>query len=264
MPERRAPGGRPGEPPLGGDPSEWDRPLTEEDAPWQPVWALGARFTHPARRRPPPGADRRTPLHRELSRAPLEGVGGRAWHWVTVVGALAALLVALRLFAGGADPVGAPEGWHSFAAEGYAGALPANWRHVGGGSLDYLVVEVPTPPEPTGPGGRRRVTGPPTLAYPAVTIAGCRAEADSPGEAQRLWAQELRSGGASLSVTRIVDVEGRGYQMLEVRTADGVTQRTLPVSEGGCAREFSLTPIEGVVDVEEFSDVLETLRLGTK
>ena len=264
MPERESPEEHRGESPEGTHASEWDRPLTEEDAPWQAVWTLGGRFAHPARRRPPAGADRRRPLSQELSRSRLEGLGGRAWHWLATLGALAALLLGLRLLAGGAEDAAVPAGWRAFAAEGYAGALPSNWRHVGGESLDYLVVAAPAPAEPTGPGGRRRVTGPPAHGYPAVTISGCRPPAESPGEAQRLWAEELRRGGAALSVTRIVEVEGRGYQLLEVVTPAGVTQRALPVSEDGCAREFSLTPVGGVVGVEEFSAVLETLRLGAR
>ena len=126
------------------------------------------------------------------------------------------------------------------------------------------MVEVPAPAEPTGPGGRRRVTGPPALGYPAVTISGCRPPAESPGEAQRLWSEELRRSGGALSVTRVVEVEGRGYQLLQVVTPVGVTWRALPVSADGCAREFSLTPVEGVVGVEEFFAVLETLRLGAR
>ena len=264
VPCEGAPGGRTGETPGGPDPSEWDRPLGEEDAPWQPVWALGGRFTHPGRRPPAPGANRRAPLHRELSRPRLGGVGGRAWHWLAVALALAALLAALRLLAGGAQEAGVPAGWHAFAGDGYRGALPPNWRHVDGAALDYLIVEVPATAEPTGPGGRRRVTGPPAHAYAAVTIGPCRPAAVSDGEAQRRWAEELRAGGAALSVTRIVEVEGRGYQLLEVVTAAGVSWRLLPVSVDGCAREFALTPVEGAVGVEEFSAVLGTLRLGAE
>lgn len=262
MPERAAPREQPEEAPRGTHASEWDRPLTEEDAPWQAVWTLGGRFAHPGRRRPPPDASRRLPMSRELSRSRLEGIGGRAWHWLATLGALATLLLTLRLLAGGAGEAAVPAGWHAFAADGYAGALPPSWRHIGAESLDYLVVAVPAPAEPTGPGGRRRVTGSPALGYPAVTIGGCRPRADFPGETQRLWLEELRRGGAALSVTRTVEVEGRSYQLLEVVTPGGVTQRALPVGADGRAREFSLTPIEGVVGPDEFAAVLETLRLG--
>ncbi len=41
-----------------------------------------------------------------------------------------------------------------------------------------------------------------------------------------------------------------------------MTQRVLPVSDDGCARELTLTPIDGVVDVDAFVAVLATLRLG--
>ena len=259
MPDRR-----PGEAPAGSDPSEWDRPLGEDDAPWQPVWALGGRFTHPGRRRPPPGAGRRAPLDQELSRPRLGGLGGRAWHWLAAALALAALLALLRLLAPGAGEAGVPPGWRAFAGEGYRGALPPNWRHVEGASLDYLVVEAPAPLEAAAPGGRRRVTGSPALGYPAVAIGPCRPAAGSAGEAQRRWTEELRAAGAALSVTRTVEVEGRGYPLLQVVTATGVSWRLLAVSAGGCARELSLEPVAEVVGVEEFSEVLATLRLGAE
>jgi hypothetical protein len=41
-----------------------------------------------------------------------------------------------------------------------------------------------------------------------------------------------------------------------------LTQRALPVDDGGCARELTFTPIAGVVGVEEFAAVLATLRFG--
>ncbi len=278
--EPQGPAGREGwqgEPPLGGgDAPEWDRPLTEDDAPWQAVWWLGGKFNNPTTRPAPPGADRRAPAHVEHSRPRWEGLSGRAAHWGLGVGALAALLLALRLVVGGdADATAAPEGWRAFAGDGYAGAAPPNWRHVEGGALDYLVVERPTPPAPpASPGARRLVQGSPAVAHPAVAIGDCRPPARSRAEAQRRWAEELRAGGATLSVTRMVEVEGLRYQLLEVRAPSGaagagtpeapLTQRVLPVGDDGCARELALTPIAGVVGVEEFAAVLATLRLGSE
>jgi hypothetical protein len=274
--EQQGPAGResgPGEPPLGGgDASKWDHPLTEDDAPWQSVWWLGGKFSSPGTRRAATGAERHAARHAELSRSPWEGLGRRAWHWGTAVGALAMLLLALRLVGGdgGTGAAATPEGWRAFAGSGYAGAAPRSWRHVSGSSLDYLVVERPTPPSPrAGAGARRLVEGSPAIAYPAVAIGDCRPPAGSRAEAQRRWAEELRAGGATLSVTRVVEVEGLEYQLLEVRAPAGatgapVTQRVLPVGEDGCARELALTPIEGVVGVEEFAAVLATLRLGTE
>lgn len=264
MAEPPGPEGGRGEPPLGGDSPAWDRPLTEDDAPWQPVWSLGGRFAHPGHRPPPPGPERRPPMHRELSRSRWEGLGARVWHWGIVFGALVVLLLALRL-AGGDAGAAVPAGWHAFAADGYAGAVPPNWRHVDAEELDYFVVESPTPPSaPAGGVGRRLVLGAPAVAHPAVRIGGCRPQADSRADAQRQWAAELRAGGATLSVTRLIEVEGLPYQLLEVRAPAGTTQRILPVGDDGCARELSLTPIDGVVDIEQFAAVLATLRFGTE
>jgi hypothetical protein len=237
------------------------------------VWWLGGKFANPTHRQPAPGSDSRPAMHAELSRSRWDGLGERAWHWGIVLGALAALLLVLRVVAGGGDDVsaaGAPEGWRAFSGSGYAGAAPPNWTHIRGSTLDYLSVARPTEPRASSiPGARRLVEGSPAIAHPAVAIGGCRPPAPSRADARRRWAEELRAGGAALSVTRIVEVEGLRYQLLEVRAPAGaegapLTQRVLPVDDRGCARELTLTPIAGVVDVEAFAAVLATLRFESE
>ena len=110
-----------GEPPLGGESSKWDRPLTEDGAPWQSVRALGGKFANPTHCQPAPDSDRRPAMHADFSRSRWDGLGACAWHWGVVLGALAALLLALRLVAGGGDDVsaaGAPEDWRAFSGSG--------------------------------------------------------------------------------------------------------------------------------------------------
>ena len=124
MPKREALREHQSESPEGTHASEWDRPLTEEDAPWQAVWTLGGRFAHPGRRRPPPGADRRLPLSQELSRSRVEGLGGRAWHWLATLGALAALLLGLRLLSGGAGGGSGPRGLVRLRGRRICGGAP--------------------------------------------------------------------------------------------------------------------------------------------